>query len=248
MAARPDPTVGPLAGRRIVTTRDRRGRLDELLEAAGALVVHVPLIEIADAPGSRLEDALGRLASYDWLVVTSRHGAGRVGRAACAQPGVRLAAVGTATASELAELAGRHVDIVPDRQTAADLVAAMPEGRGARALVAQADRADPALADGLAARGYVVDTVVAYRTALRRPSAHERTAALDADAVAFASGSAATAWADAFGTELPPVAVAIGPTTAAVARHVGLQITHVAADHHLDGLVAAIAAALGARP
>ena len=38
----------PLHGRRVVTTRDEPGELDRLLAEAGADVVHVPLIEIAE--------------------------------------------------------------------------------------------------------------------------------------------------------------------------------------------------------
>lgn len=232
------PTL-PLAGRRVVITRDEPGRLDELLVELGAEVVHVPLIEIEDADPAEL----AALGDADWVVVTSQHGARRVGGAIAGRPEVRLAAVGTRTAAVLAARAGRAVDVVPDRQTAADLVAAMPDGHGALAVVAQADRADGALATGLGRRGYRVTPVTAYRTVLRKPTEGERRAALTADAVAFASGSAAEAWAAAIGTDTPPIVVAIGPTTRRVAAAAGLKVTHVAADHNLEGLAAEVAAA-----
>ena len=241
---------GRLAGRRIVTTRDEPGRLDRLLAAEGADVVHVPLIEITEPAdgGAALRDALGRLGGATWLIVTSRHGARRCAAAAGAHPGLRLAAVGTATARELAEGAGRAVDLVPQRQTAADLVASMPAPSGGeRVVVAQADRADVTLVDGLAELGYVVDAVTAYSTRLREPTAAERRDALGADAVAFASGSAATAWHGAIGTDTPGVVAAIGPTTAAAARALGLQVSHVATDHSIEGLAAALVVALGPR-
>ena len=38
----------PLIGRSVVTTREHRGRLDSLLARAGADVIHVPLIEVAE--------------------------------------------------------------------------------------------------------------------------------------------------------------------------------------------------------
>jgi uroporphyrinogen-III synthase len=238
----------PLLGRSVVTTRDERGRLDALLEELGADVVHVPLIEIVDPPdgGAELERALAGLASADWLVVTSKHGARRCAPAAATAPRVRLAAVGTATARVLAAGAGRDVDVVPARQTAADLLAAMPQpsSDGERIVLAQADRADDRLADGLTRLGYVVDAVTAYVTRLREPSAEERRLALAADAVAFASGSAAVAWATAIGCDLPAVTVAIGPTTAAVARESGLHITHVAADQTVEGLADGVVRAL----
>lgn len=233
-----------LRGRRVVTTRDRRGPLDSLLAAEGADVVHVPLIEIVDAPG--VDAALARLADADWLVVTSRHGAERTGRAAARHPDLRLAAVGTASAERLAGLAGRPVDVVPGRQTASDLVAAVAtlDDRRGRVLVAQADRADATLADGLRAAGFDVDVVTAYSTQLRRVGDRERSTALGADAVAFASGSAIEAWVQAIGHEAPPVVAAIGPSTAAVGERVGLMPTHVAADHDVGGLAATVIAAL----
>jgi len=238
----------PLAGRRIVTTREEVGRLDSLLATAGADVVHVPLIEILDAAdgGVALAEALEGLADVDWLIVTSRHGARRVGAAVAEHANLRLGVVGTRTAAELAQLAGRAVDVLPVRQTAADLAAALPSPshNGERVVVAQADRADGALVVALADRGYDVVAVTAYTTSLRYPSDAERRAALEADAVAFASGSAAEAWAGAIGVETPPVAVAIGPVTQRAAAAVGLKVTHVAADHSVEGLAAEVTAAL----
>jgi uroporphyrinogen-III synthase len=241
-----------LSGRRIVTTRDERGRLDSLLAGAGADVVHVPLIAIAEPPdgGMALAAALRDLRGYHWLIVTSRHGAQRVGAAARRHPEVRLAAVGARTAAELEDVAGREITIVPSRQTAAALVDAMPTPPlgERRVMIVQADRADDVLAAGLQADGYDVTTVVGYSTRLRTPSAAERSAAIGADAVAFASGSAAVAWAEVFGDVTPPVVVAIGPTTSQVATDAGLQITHVAADHSVDGVAAVITSVLAGRP
>lgn len=234
----------PLSGRRVVTTRDRRGHLDARLAAVGADVVHVPLISIEPSADDRIDAALEDLGAFDWLVVTSQHGAERVGRAAAGHP-VRLAAVGSRSAAALERLAGRPVDVVPDRQTAADLAEAIGAG-GGRVLVAQADRADTTLVDRLTASGFDVEAITAYRTVLRRPTWQERRAAIGADAVGFASGSAAAAWVAAFGSDTPPVVAAIGPTTAEAASAHGLEVTHVAADHDVEGLVAVIVAALAA--
>ena len=242
----------PLSGRRVVTTRDEPGRLDSLLAALGADVVHVPLIAIDDPPdgSGSLVAALEQLGSFDWLVVTSRHGAERVGAAAARQPAVQLAAVGPRTAARLIELAGRAPAVVPNRHTAAALVEAMPapvEGKR-RMLVVQADRADDTLATGLRSKGFDVTSVVGYATTLRAPTAAQRAAVLDADAVALASGSAAQSWAAAFGQWVPPVVVAIGPTTRRVASEAGLDVTHTAGDHTVDGLAAEITSVLGRRP
>jgi uroporphyrinogen-III synthase len=229
--------VGPLAGRVVVTTRDQPGRLDRLLAQLGATVLHVPLIAIEPLAGVDVS-----LDGADWLVVTSQHGADAVGELAAVHPQVRLAAVGTRTAEALAERAGRPVDLVPDRHTAADLVRVFPPGEG-RVVAALGDLASD-LTAGLWDKGWATDTYVVYRTVLQTPDPDVRAALLRADAVAFASGSAARAWEAAIGTETPPVVVAIGPTTETAAHAAGLTVTHVAKHHDVDGLAAAVAEAL----
>ncbi|MCB0965596.1 MAG: uroporphyrinogen-III synthase [Ilumatobacter sp.] len=232
----------PLRGIRVVTTRERPGQLDRSLTALGAEVVHVPLIETTDPVdgGAALRAELARADEYDWVIVTSPVGAERA-LPAIGGADVRLATVGTKTAEVAEAIVGRPVDVVPARQLAAALVEAMPTPTGPeRVLLAVADRADPATAAALGERGYDVTSVVAYRTLLRHPTADERAVALGADLVAFASGSAATSWADAIGTETPPHVVSIGPSTTAAAEARGLRVTTTATDHSIDGLVAAI--------
>jgi uroporphyrinogen-III synthase len=230
-----------IAGRRIGLTRPEPGPLADRLVAMGAHVVHVPLIEIADAPA--LASALARLASFDWLVVTSVNGATRVSAAAAGNPSVRLAAVGPATAAALAASAGRPVDLVPRLAQAEGLLAEFPRAP-ARVLVAQADRARRVLADGLAAAGHDVESVTAYRTSVRRPDGEQAERLRGVDAVVFASGSAAQGWAESIGTATPPVVVAIGPVSADSARRLGLTVTHVAESPDDDALVDVLVRAL----
>jgi uroporphyrinogen-III synthase len=230
--------TGSLDGCRVVITRERPGELGAMLARRGAVVVHVPLIEVVEpADGGRaLSDALASLDDYDWLIVTSPAGAERVGAAARSTTGVRLAVVGTATAQVLERESGRRVELMPDVQRAAALaerfVADSPSGR--RILIAQADIAEPILADALRAAGHRVTTVIAYRTVARAPA---NDAGLDADAVLFASGSSVESWCRAFGPIGPPLRVAIGPSTAAVARRLGLKLSGVSSDHSVEGLV-----------
>jgi uroporphyrinogen-III synthase len=231
-----------LLGCRVLLTRERPGRLADLLEERGAVVVHVALIEVIepDDGGAELRDALERLEHFDWLVVSSAAGAERVASALVARGTVRVAAVGSTTAQALTSATGRPPDLVPSVQRAEaladDLIrAAGPEP--VRILVAQGDRAASTLVDRLRAAGHDVTVVVAYRTMLRRPDPTE----LDgADALLLASGSAAEAWFDTVGDRQPPIVVAIGPTTASTAQRLGLKVTAVAADHSLDGLVTAL--------
>lgn len=232
--------TSPLAGKRVLVTRERPGELGAMLEARGATVVHVPLIEIREPVdgGERFRRELAGLRNYDWLVVTSVPGAERTGRAAADTPRISLAAVGSATARVLADLAGRPVDVLPSVQRSAalaDLLIEHCHGVRSRMFVAQADRAEPTLVDRLLEAGHDVTACVAYRTVLLRPDA---STVADADALVLASGSSAQAWADAFGRRTPPVVVAIGPSTSAVAERLGLEISAVATDSSLSGLVA----------
>ena len=245
--------TGTLDGCRVVVTRERPGELGAMLARRGATVVHEPLIEVVEpADGARaLDDALAQLDGYDWLIVTSPAGAERVGAAARAATRVRLAAVGTATAKVLEHECGRRVDLVPKVQHAEALaerfVAETPARQ--RVLIAQADIAAPTLADALQLGGHEVTAVTAYRTVPKQPASD---VALRADAVLFASGSSVASWCRSFGPIGPPLRVAIGPSTAAVARRLGLKLSGVASDHSLEGLVTELerlcgdAAAVGA--
>ncbi len=239
-------STGALAGCNVVVTREHRGELGRLLDAAGATVEHVPLIEIVDVDESqrrRLHDAIA--GEPDWVIVTSVAGADRVA-AAAHFPGVRLAAVGTATAERLALVVGRGVDLVPQRQIAASLVDSFVASVAGpqRVVIAQSDIAGEVLETGLAAAGHEVEVHTAYRTVVRSLDGEDRSRLDDADAVVFASGSAARSWADVLGAEalgrLPAIVVAIGPTTRAVAEQSGLKVTHEAAEHSLAGIIEAL--------
>jgi len=125
---------GPLRGVRVAVTRpvDQAQALVALLEATGADVVVVPLIEIVDVDGGELAGAVADLGPHDWIVVASPNGANRV---APLLPGVtaRRAAVGATTAATL----GR-VDLVPARQSAEGLLDEFPMAdAGGRVVVVQ---------------------------------------------------------------------------------------------------------------
>ncbi|TFH14318.1 MAG: uroporphyrinogen-III synthase [Acidimicrobiales bacterium] len=239
---------GPLAGCCVIVTREHPGELASLLEARGATVIHVPLIQVVEPldSGEALTRELDRLGEFDWLVVTSPAGAERVGAAAADEPSVRLAVVGNATADVLAGAAGRPVDLVPATQRSQTLLEELcaVAAPAQRFLVAQADRAGDTLAAGLRRAGHEVTSVVAYRTVLCTPGP---AAIAGADAVLFASGSAAKAWFDALGDTVPPIVVSIGPTTSTVAEELGLKVTSTAADHSLGGLVSELERILSIR-
>ncbi len=232
-----------LAGRRVVVTRaaEQADELAGLLQQVGAIPVVIPLIAIvADASGvQQLAGLAGHgLAGFEWVVVTSPNGASALVDAAPSQISGRVAAIGAATADAL-RAGGVAVALVPQVQSAVGLLADFPVAPST-VLVVQAANADLALADGLRERGADVTVVAPYRTVAARVNAAQQLAALAADAVLFASGSAARAWADVFGDSTPPIVVAIGPLTAAAATNAGLKVAVIAADHSLSGMVQAL--------
>jgi len=238
-----DPRPGALAGRLLVTTREHPGELEVRLIGLGAEVVHVPSIETIDI------DVPAEVEPPDMLVVTSPNGARR------ASPWIggstRLAAVGEATGRLLSGLAGRPVDVVPDQQTAAGLARVLPPAPtdgGHRLVVLRGDLAGPTVTDAARHLGWDTEEVTVYATRLRPPGADEIAVAARADALLFASGSAALAWTGSIGNG-PGTwrAVAIGPPSAAAARSVGFTVIAVADPHSVAGLVAATVAAVGAR-
>lgn len=227
----------PLAGRKVVITRaaEQADDLAALVAATGATPVVVPLVAIESVPSE--VDRLGRTdtSEFEWLVVTSPNGARSFGDSGCAAPS-NVAAVGTATAAALADF-GIAATFVPSRQNAEGMLAELPAHMAGRVLLVQAEAAEPTLADGLRARGCAVTVVTPYRTVAVRPSAADQLAALSADAVLFASGSAARAWHAVFGTTTPALVVSIGPRTSAAISALGLKVNLEATDYSLSGLV-----------
>ena len=232
-----------LEGRTVVITRSatQNASLRLLLEARGALVVEVPLIAIEEPEdeGRERDEVLQRLHVFDWVVVTSPNGAERVAPFLAAAHAAgdhdalpSIAAVGSATANTLRTT----VALVADPARADVLAEQFPSGDG-KVLVVQGNLADEALARSIEEKGWTVTRVVAYRTVHLHPPDEMRTPALTSDVLLLASGSAASAWFDAFGLSTPEHVIAIGPSAAKVARDLGIALSAVAVDHTLDGLL-----------
>jgi len=206
---------------KVVVTRAeaQAGPLVDRLEALGHEVVRCPLIRVEPLGDEPIDPG-----AYDWVVVTSPNGAAELARRLVAPP-ARLAAIGPATAAELAAH-GLHADVVAEVATQEGLLDALPRPAG-RVLVAAAERARRLLADELDA-----DFLPLYRTVELHPATPP-----DGDVALLASASAARGLA-ATGARLP--VVAIGPQTAQAARDEGLEVLAEATTHDLDGLVAAL--------
>ncbi len=161
-----------LAGQRVVVTRatHQAAALRAALEAAGAEVARLPLIELAPAGDPlALERAAREAPGIDWLVFTSSNAVEAFLPLAEGLPRSlpRCAAVGPATAEALRRLAVEPA-IQANRSRAEGLLEVLqPRLRpGARILVPQAEDARPDLAHGLRAAGALVTVVGAYRKVL----------------------------------------------------------------------------------
>ena len=234
----------PLAGRTIVVTRprDQAGPFVDDLRERGARVLLVPVIELRPPRSfAALDRAIGRLASYDYLVFTSVNGVARffarlVGskRDIRDLQGIDVLAIGPATAAAV-EARGLRVRAVPEDYRAEGIVAWMRSRplKGVRVLLPRAEVARDVLVRALERRGARVDVVSVYRTVPSRVGLGAVRDALRAgrlDLVTFTSSSTVTAFARLFRgrTEARRVrsvpAAAIGPITAATARREGFRV------------------------
>ena len=245
-------------GKRIVVTRARSqaSGLVARLSGLGATVVELPVIEIegpADG-GAALAAAADRLAdgAYSWVVVTSSNSVVRMFDALGGRlvpPSTRWAAVGSSTARALAQQ-GAFADLVPAAAISDALVEVFPiaprsSPAASSVLFVRAERVRDMVVPGLKAKGWTVDEAVAYRTVAGAPDSAAVAAAKTADAVAFTSSSTVERTIELLGvTGVPAVIASIGPITSASVRAGGLVVTAEAVEHTLDGLVAAVVAAL----
>ena len=233
----------PLLGRRVVVTRprDQAGNLVEQLEQLGAVVTVVPLIAIEPGDDSpRLAAALTEVDRYDWIVFTSANGAEAVRRLDTSLDGVRVAAVGPATAAAVRGL-GVEPSFVPERFAGEEIATGLEPLGGARILLPQADVADSGLAEELRRRGATVDAIPAYRTVEVERTPSELAELRAADAVVLASGSAARSLASQGGAGAALV-LCIGPKTAEIAGEAGLPVGLIAHKATAEGIIQALVA------
>lgn len=228
-----------------------------LLAEHGIDAISVPTVEIAPAPpGSALDDAIRSLEGAAWLVITSVNGAAALVERLAAlgrlvPEGVRVAAVGPATAAAL-EADGVRVDHVPPRFRTVAIAEGLGDVAGKRVVLARADAATRDLREVLLRRGALVEEVVAYRTVEGPAASRDRIRAALAqplDGVTFTSGStvrglhALLSPPEALRATVLP-AFCIGPVTARVARRAGFAVPVVAARHTVAALAEAIHAHL----
>lgn len=256
----------PLFGRRIVVTRAREQQsgFAELLEDFGAEVIECPTIAIRgpDEWGA-VDHALERIASFHWVIFTSANGVRYFlrrlqerGGDLKALHGIRLAAIGPATAAALQEV-GLHPDLVPDEYRAEAILEALDRDlSGMRFLIPRAAEAREVLPAGLRERGAEVEVVAVYRTV---PVADQADAVLDLlragqiDAVTFTSSSTVVNFVEMLPEQdlaalLKDVTIAcIGPVTGETAARYGLAAHIMPAAFTIPALAEAVATELPLR-
>ena len=267
----------PLEGKRILVTRAREqaGALSERLQAVGAIPVEFPVIRIMPPENwEPLDSALGKLfladarnlPYYAWLIFTSANGVNifcerllSLGFHAQNLVGVRVAAIGPATAAALARYA-INADLVPGEYVAESVAAALIEDaqrredslEGKRILLPRAAEARHVLVSELQQAGAIVDEVAAYTTItaagddeqgreVQRLLQNEQI-----DIITFTSSSTVRnfmQWltsCDLLASNPQLKIACIGPITSQTARELGLKVDIEAHEFTIDGLVEAI--------
>jgi uroporphyrinogen III methyltransferase/synthase len=251
----------PLFGRSIVVTRTREqaSQLSRQLLERGAEVLEIPAIKIVP-PGNQegIMGALDGLNAYDWLIFTSPNGVTSffdyffkrfqdlrdIG-------GVRIAAVGPATAAKLREL-HLQVDLVPDEYVAtkiADALSKYENIENLRLLLLRAEIANVELPTLLEDKGAIVDDIACYQTVPETEDINGAAAKLlehGADWITFTSSSTVEHFHARF--DLPALlkrfpglkTASIGPETSKALAALGLRSTVEAKTHTVEGLVRAL--------
>lgn len=259
----------PLFGYRVMITRPlhQAWGLAAQLGSLGAEPWIFPAIEVHPLPPA--SQLWGQLRPGDWLILTSANGVEVLlgpwreaqGQDIRRLAGIKLAAIGPATAAKLGDY-GLKVDLVaPEYRSEALAQALVAEGvAGQRIFLARAQEGRPVLADSLRAADAKVEEVPLYRvnapppTPIREELARQTRGLLEAKrihAIMFTSPStwnclpAALGWEDpaslAKFLKLGQVGVgAIGPVTASALEAAGLQVDFQAQIYTEEGLVSAL--------
>ncbi|HVO42315.1 MAG TPA: uroporphyrinogen-III synthase [Aggregatilineales bacterium] len=255
----------PLAGKRIVITRPA-SQVDafvQALRAVGGVPILFPTLQLVPTQDNgALDDALHRLAEFDWVVFTSANGVRHVMNrlAALGLPAQALnrplvAVIGPSTANALAGC-GVRVDLQPPRFVAESLFEALKSQgtlTGRRFLLLRAEVARPLLRDELAANGAAVEEIPVYRTLRGAPDpAAFAQIEVGADVITFTSPLTAAYFKELLADRAELVAqgalaASIGPITAQAVRQMALPFQDyiVAAEFTVPGLMTVLAGYFG---
>jgi uroporphyrinogen-III synthase len=254
--------------------RHQASALSSELRKLGATVIEIPFIEIRKPRSFKaLDGALGSLAEYDWLILTSVNGVdamwerlAKLGLRPTRLKHLRIAAIGPATKKAI-EQRGAKVDVVPKEYVAESVVRSLRKrAKGKRVLLVRAKVARDVIPQELRKAGAQVDVVEAYETVVPQSSRTRLRSVLRnpqrrPHVVTFTSSSTVRNFVALLGARSPflakdarngvPVAsldaircASIGPITSATLRELGLRVDIAAKEFTIPGLVKAIVAAV----
>jgi uroporphyrinogen III methyltransferase / synthase len=255
----------PLFGKRILVTRPRpqSAELVDQLELLGAQAIEAPMIRIVPPEDyAPLDDVCARAAEFDWVIFASVNAVDAFVNRLLEGPqdvrclnGVKLCAVGPATAERLAKH-GLKVDLTPPEYRADAVLRELSEKttvKGLTFLLPRADIGRDVLADELRKQGAQVTEVIAYRTVIAEPDRegepdiYHMLLERRIDVVTFTSASAVRNFVRVLGAEpaadllRTTVVASIGPVTAEAASQSGIQTTVMPTKYTIPALVDAIA-------
>lgn len=253
----------PLYGWRVLVPRakEQAGPMNARLTQYGAIPQSVPTISLEPPRNpAQMDRAIKGIVEgrYRWVLFTSVNAVNAVwdkfedlGLDARSFAGVHLGAVGQKTADAL-RARGMYPELIPHRtkQNAAGLAEIFPEyvediDPVGRVLLPRADLGSDVLVDGLEAKGWEVDDVVAYRTVRAAPPPPETRDMIKTggfDAVCFTSPSTVKNLVGIAGKPHARTIIAcIGPVTEAEAREQGLRVDVVPEVADIPSLVDSLA-------
>ena len=258
----------PLHGIRVLVGRARHqaGALSSRLRNLGAEVLEIPFIEIRRPRSFQpLDQALKRLATYDWLILTSVNGVeamwDRLAKLRLNNDSLRhlkIAAIGPATKRAI-EKNGIRVHVVPEEYVAESVVKSLrKQVKGKRVLLVRAKVARDVIPRELRKAGAPVDVFEAYETVVPKASRRRLRAVLGnrerrPHVITFTSSSTVKNFAALLGRASRPrprrlplldgvVLASIGPVTSATLRELQLNADVEAQPYTIPGLIAAIVA------
>jgi len=259
------PSKKSLSGKRVAVTRasDQASELGAMLSQLGAEVIELPLIKVSkDISLELLADVMLELGSYDWIVFTSANGVRhffdefrRVFDDIRSLGLLRIACVGDATARAIKAM-HLKVECQPPVSTAealADALIATGSLDSGKVLVITGNLNREILVKKLEEARAIVDQLQVYKTETNDLSAEPAAAdfrARGADAILFASSSAAQSYAEqttairlATGAKRP-LAGSIGPQTSDTMRKNQITVDFEAKAPGLESLIEALVKAL----
>ena len=251
----------PLFGQRVLLTREHSTGFEKL-EDMGAEVMEFPTFEIVPPKSwQQLDDSMGGLGSYDWIIFTSAKGVKffferlkALGMDIRLLGGAKICAIGPKTA-EAVESFCLKVDLVPEEFRAEGLIKSFSELnaggkdlKGVRFLLPRAQEAREIFPEKVREMGGHIDVPPVYQAIM--PEAHgkrlKRILKEGKITVAtFTSGATFTNFLEMMGEEakelLKGVAIAvIGPVSAKKVKEAGLSVDIMPKSATMESLEQAI--------